>query len=52
MMHPYQLVRGGNQAKNPKSDKDTAFPKEKEHVYGIDRLNIGGPAVELESDYE
>ena len=52
MMHPSQGKRGGNQAQNPKSDKDTAVPKEKERVYGIDRLNLGDPAVESESDSE
>ena len=34
-----------SQAKNPKSDKDTAVPEEKEHTYGIDCLNLGDPAV-------
>ena len=34
------------QAKNTKSDKDSAVPLEKECDYGIDRLNIGDPAVE------
>ena len=40
-------TRGKYQAENPKSDKDNAVTKEKEHIYGIDRLNIGDSAVEL-----
>ena len=43
---------GKNQATYPKSDKGTAVPLEKELVYGIERLNLGDPAVDLESDYE
>ena len=50
MMHPSQVKRGGGQAQNSKSDKDTAVPKENERVYGIDQLNLGDPAVESESD--
>ena len=38
------------QAKRPKGDKDIEFPEEKERTYGIDRLNLGDPAVELEND--
>ena len=38
--------KGGNQAKNPKSDKDTAVLSEKERAYEIDRLNLGDRAVE------
>ena len=45
-------TRRGHQAQNPKSDKNTAVPKETESVYGIDRLNLGDPAVESESDSE
>ena len=45
-------TRGGDQAQNPKSDKNTAVPKETEHVYGIDWLNLGDPAVESESGSE
>ena len=44
MMHPYQEKRRKNQARNPKSDKDTAVPSEKERIYGIDRLNRDDPA--------
>ena len=43
-------TRKKNQAQNPNNDKDTAVPKEKELVYGIDRLDIGGPTVKLERD--
>ena len=49
--HPKEN-EGGNQAQNSNSDKDTAVPKEKERIYGIDRLNQGDPAVESESDSE
>ena len=53
MMHPSQEQRGGGgQAQNPKSDNDTEVPKEKERVYGIERLNLGDPAVKSESDSE
>ena len=45
-------TKGKNQAKKPKSDKDTAVTKEKENSYGIERLNLGNPAVESENDYE
>ena len=34
-----------NQAKNTKSDKDTAVPQEKELAYGIDSQNLGDPVV-------
>ena len=44
--------KGKNQAKNPKSDKDTTVPSEKKSIYRIDRLNLGDPAVDLESDSE
>ena len=37
-------TKGKNQAKKPKSDKDTADPKEKELTYGIDRLKLGDPS--------
>ena len=40
------------QAKNNKSDKDTTVPSEKKRIYRIDRLNLGDPAVDLESDSE
>ena len=50
MMHPPQERREKPQANKPKSDKETAVTKEKEHTYDIDRLNIGDPAVELEND--
>ena len=50
MMHPSQEKRGKNQAKKPKSDKDTAVPKEKELTYGVESLNLGNPAVESEND--
>ena len=46
MMHTSQEKRRGEVGKNPKSDKDTAVPSKKEHIYGIDRLNLGDPAVE------
>ena len=45
-------TKGGNQAKNPNSDKDTVASLEKERVYGIDRLNLSDPAVDSESDSE
>ena len=38
---PKPRKRGGNQEKNPKIDKDTEFPQEKELVYSIDHLNPG-----------
>ena len=52
MMHlpPPQKKRGGNQAKNPKSDQDTVVPLEDELNYGIDHLNLGDPSVESESE--
>ena len=34
-----------NHAENPKSDKDTAVPQEKELAYGIDSQNLGDPVV-------
>ena len=43
---PIPKKRRKNQARNPKSDKDSAVPSEKEHIYGIDRLNIYDPAVD------
>ena len=43
-------TRERNQAQKTKSDKDTAVPKEKERVYGIDHLNIGDPSVVSESE--
>ena len=48
MMHlpPPQKKRGGNQAKNPKSDQDTVVPLEDEQNYGIDHLNLGELANE------
>ena len=46
------IKRRENKAKKPKSDKDTAVPKEKERNYGIDHLNLGDPAVESGNDYE
>ena len=42
--------KGNIQSKKPKSDKDTAFTKEKELNYGIDRLNLGEPEVKLGND--
>ena len=45
-------TKGKSQAKKPKSDKETATPEEKERTYGIDRLNIGDPAVESENESE
>ena len=42
--------KGGKQAKNTKSDKDTAVPSENERDYGIDRLNQGDHAVDSERD--
>ena len=50
MMQPSQEKRGGESVKNHNSDKDYAFPREKEHVYGIDRQNLDECAVILESD--
>ena len=47
MMHPFQEKEGKNQAKNPKSDKDTAVPSEEAQTYGIDHLNIGEPVNDL-----
>ena len=44
--------KGESQAKKPKSDKDTTVPKQKERTYGIDRLNLGDPAVESGNDFE
>ena len=44
--------KGNIQSKKPKSDKDTAFTKEKELNYGIDRLNLSEPAVKLGNDSE
>ena len=46
------IKRRENKAKKPKSDKDTAFTKEKELNYGIDRLNLSEPAVKLGNDSE
>ena len=45
-------TKGKNQVNKPKSDKDTAVPEEKERTYGIDRLNLGNPAVKSEKDSE
>ena len=45
-------TKGKSQTKKPKSDKETAIPEENERTYGIDRLNIGNPAVESENDSE
>ena len=39
-------------AKKTKSDKDTVVTEEKERTYGIDRLNLGDPAVKLVNDSE
>ena len=51
MMHPSQEKRGGKiRQKNPKSDKDTAVTSEKELTYGIERINLCDPAVNLESN--
>ena len=44
--------RGKFQAKKPKSDKDNEVPEEKEHTYGIDRLNLGDLAVESGNESE
>ena len=52
MAHPSKERRGKNKAEKPKCDKDTAVSKEKEHVCGIERLNLGDPAVKSESDSE
>ena len=41
-----------SQSKNPKSDKDTEVPKDKELTYGIERLNLVDPAVESENESE
>ena len=51
-MHSSQETKGKNQANIPKSDRDTAVSKEKEHTYRIERLNLGNPTVELENDFE
>ena len=50
MMHPSQEKRREKPGKNPKKDKDTAVPLDKERIYGIDRLNLGDPAVNSESE--
>ena len=43
-------TKGKFQAKNPKSDKENASPKEKQCTYGIDRLNLGNTSVESGND--
>ena len=43
-------TKGKTQSKKLKSDKDTAGTEENERTYGIDRLNIGDPAVDSEND--
>ena len=45
-------TKGKNKANNPKSDKDNAVPSDEELIYGIDHLNLGDPAVDLESESE
>ena len=45
-------TKGKIQAKKPKIDKNTAVPEEKERTYGIDRLNLGDPAVKLGNESE
>ena len=42
--------KGKIQAQKTKIDKDNAVTEEKERTYGIDRLNLGDPAVESEND--
>ena len=44
--------KGKSQSKNPKSDKDTEVPKDKELTYGIEHLNLVDPAVESENESE
>ena len=51
-MYLSQEKKGGNQAQKPNSEKDNVVTKEKEFVYGIDRLNLDDFAAELESDSE
>ena len=46
-MHPSQEKIKQKHAKNPKINKDATFPSEKERIYGIYRLNIGDPEVDL-----
>ena len=46
---PIPKNRWKKHADKHKSYKDTAAPEEKEHTYGIDRLNIGNPSVESEN---
>ena len=42
--------RGGDQTKKRKSDTASSDPSEDRLAYGIDRLNLGEPARDLESD--
>ena len=48
--HITRKTKGKIQAKKPNSYKDTEVTKEKEFNYGIDRLNLGDPAVESGND--
>ena len=50
MMYSSQEKKGNKSGRNPKSDKDTAVPQDKERVYGVDHLNVGDPAVKSEGD--
>ena len=44
--------KGENQKKKPKSDQAYSDPSEYERIYGIDHLNLGEPAHNLENEYE
>ena len=47
--HP-KKEEGKNQGEKPKSDQANADPSEDERIYGIDRMNLGEPAHDLEID--
>ena len=44
--------RRGKQKDSLEIENNTEVSQEKERIYGIDRLNLGDPAVESESDSE
>ena len=44
--------KGEKQKKKPKSDQAYSDPSEYERIYGIDHLNLGEPAHNLENEYE